>query len=97
MSDFIPGDWITPTIKIVEGIIKMAKNVRQDNFTASTVDAELTERIYNQQEREYQPSITEIVPKESNSEWACYYCGTPQPMKNRKCDSCGGNRHFTRR
>lgn len=96
MTDYFPGDWITPTLKMVGVIIKVAKNVRQDNFTASTVDAELMERIYNQEEVErYQPSITEIVTRES--EWACYYCGTPQPMKNRKCDSCGGNRHFTRK
>lgn len=36
------------------------------------------------------PSIT------LKEEWLCTYCSTPQPNSNRKCDSCGAARPFTR-
>jgi hypothetical protein len=95
---FTPFDWITPVANMTEEAIKAAKNMKGSDQKLSEIDPELLARIYGEQDKSPEKvSGKTPVTNHKDQEWLCSYCGTPQPIGNRKCDSCGGNRSFARR
>lgn len=93
-------DWVTPTAEITKEVLKAARNVRGSSESQlSDVDPELLRRIYEEPDKNKPDKVSGKITltNKETQEWACTFCGTPQPIKNRKCDSCGGNRTFTRR